>query len=99
MKMTLRDFFKKGELWSGLEEVIESINKRLALLAKHARESSNREMFFMQHIKQLKAENLEQKDRIHRIEERLWDLNIVSNSNKESIVKEISFKPTKDLGL
>lgn len=97
MKITLHDFFKKGQLWSGLEGTIESINKRLTLLTKRARESSSREVNLIQHIKHLKAENIELKHRMNRIEEKLWDLKSVSNIHEKSIIKEVSYNNTKDL--
>ncbi len=90
MKMSLNSFFKKGELWSGLEGTLESITKTLKVLSKRVQNLSHRESILIEHIKHLKADNLELKNRMDRIEERMWGLNIVSNSNQESIIKDIS---------
>ena len=98
MKISIRDIFRKGELWSNLEETIASIRKSLNHHSKCIEKSKNNEILLAHYIKQLKKDNSELKTRIEQLENRMWDLKVVSNSKDTIIVKD-PFEKSKRLEL
>ncbi|UTW01251.1 hypothetical protein KDW99_09030 [Marinomonas rhizomae] len=88
MRISIRDIFRKGELWSNLEETIGSIKKSLTQHSKSIEKSKSNDIILMQNIKKLEKENSDLRNRMVLLENRLWDLKVVSNSNDAIIVKD-----------
>lgn len=86
MKLSLKEFFKKGELWSTLESTIGVIKKQLNIHYGYIKDLKNNDLTLMNHINVLKDENKDLKRKLEELERRLWELNIVSNTEGVTIV-------------
>ena len=95
MKISLKDFFKNGELWSNLEATIITIKKHLNSNTSSIKELKTRDLILLQHIKSLQNENAELKAKILQLDERLWDLSVVANTDNISIVSESGSREMK----
>lgn len=89
MKISIRDFFKQGEFWSGLQTALDKISGTVKQQGAYISKLEERSNLLVTHIKYLQSENKEMKDRLNRLEQRLWELNVVSKTDGLVIVQAV----------
>lgn len=89
MKFSLGNVFRTGDFWSNLEATIKALKKRIKQNSDHISDINKKNNMLLEHIKYLSKENQELKERLSKIEDRVWDLNVVNNSENLLIVKDI----------
>lgn len=80
MKISIKDFFKTGDLWSNLDKTISLIKKHLTIQSEHIKDLKHRDILILQYIKKIEEENKDLKIKIEKIDERLWKINTMYSS-------------------
>jgi len=97
MMISIRDFFKSGEIWSNLESTILAMKDRLNCHSDGIKELQNKNLILLQSLNQLDDENKQMRDRLSILEQRMWDLKVVSSSDSAAIVGNQSLPTTHAL--
>ena len=86
MKISPTNFFKKGYLWCQLEETQKSTDQRLGTHSKSLEVLRDKNKTLIHHIKRLKDENTDFKNRLSALEDKLYQLNIIASTDGLQIV-------------
>jgi len=74
MAVSVRNFFKVGGFWAGLNGTIMSMKKVLKAHSKRHRETDEKIQKLTQVVVQLSKENAGLRKRFDKIDDKLWDL-------------------------
>lgn len=87
MSLTITDFFKKGHFWTKLEATILSIKKKLKLHSKYIDQLEKNQIRTMEKIERLYSDNDHMQNRIHYLEEKIWDLTSMINNRQSNLIE------------
>lgn len=100
MGLSIRGFFKKGNLWASLEETLDKIQDRFDIHAGFMKTLKERDILLAGRIKSISDENARLKARVDELDRRLWDISTTINANSLSqlIDHGANTNPTKFIG-
>ena len=79
----IQDFFKQGEFYTHLQETLDSLAQKGKKNGKAIKKLSDNDLQLANDMKLLRQENTFLKDRINKLEEKIWSF---SNSSPEKVI-------------
>ncbi|PIE42175.1 MAG: hypothetical protein CSA47_01605 [Gammaproteobacteria bacterium] len=84
MKLSLADFFSKGQFWSSLEKSLKALQSKSKAQGKRIKKLKENDVQLAGYIKFLQKENDDLKRRIERLEDKIYEIH--TSQKPESLV-------------
>jgi ribosomal protein L21 len=88
MNFSWREFFKKGGFWTTLEESLEAIKNKQKQQSNNIRKLEQDNIVLANQLKYLTQENVDLKQKMAVLEERMWALNS-SGRNEARVIEQV----------
>ena len=98
MSISIGDLFKKGEFWTNLQASLDGLKKKQNKQSKSIRKIEQDNVILAEQVKYLTQENLDLKNRMTVLEERMWSLGSASN-NGDLVINQATEDSTNSQNL
>ena len=80
MGFSIKGFFKSGHLWATLDDNLKVLKEKLYTHSEIISVLKKRDIALLEHIREVRNENLELTSRVDLLEKRLWDYTVAMNT-------------------